>query len=31
MLTDKYPELFKDLKELVDEGKIPTTRALTTP
>ena len=26
MLTDKYPELFKDLKELVDEGKIPTTR-----
>jgi len=26
MLTDKYPELFKDLKELVDEGKIPKSR-----
>jgi beta-glucosidase len=26
MLTDKYPVLFKDLKELVDEGKIPMAR-----
>ena len=26
MLTDKYPEFFKDLKELVDEGKVPMSR-----
>ncbi len=26
MLTDKYPELFKDLQELVHEGKIPAAR-----
>ena len=26
MLTDRYPECFKDLKELVDEGKVPMAR-----